>query len=176
MSAREQKLLIFFALAGFLIVNFLAYGYVKNKQIEVNARRNQASQQLATAEVFRESREQVVDEMDWLAENEPEPMASQDALTQLQELVEREAQTSGLTIKVQKPLPTDITGANYHRAKLQITVSGTEEALYRWLDRLNVPEKFRCATQIRLTPNNQDDTKIECAATIEQWFVPQPNT
>jgi hypothetical protein len=102
-------------------------------------------------------------------------MANQDAQTRLQELVEREARATGLTIKTQKPLPTDATeGRLYHRAKLQITVTGAEEALYRWFDRLNMPEEFRAATQIRLTPNAQDDTKIDCSATIEQWFIPPP--
>ena len=50
--------------------------------------------------------------------------------------------------------------------------TGQEQALYVWLDRLNQPTKLRMATQIRLTPNQQDDTKIDCTATIEQWFVP----
>lgn len=173
MSPREKKLLLFFALAGFAIVNVLLFGFAKTKRIDVNAKRQQAEQQLATAEMFRDSSEQVIDQMDWLAEHEPKPMANQDAQTSIQQLAETEAKATGLTIKTQKPLPSDTTeGRNYHRAKLQITVTGTEEALYRWLDRLNVPEKFRSATQIRLSPNTQDDTKIDCTATIEQWFVP----
>ena len=41
-----------------------------------------------------------------------------------------------------------------------------------WFDRLNLPDKLRVASQIRLTPN-QDDTKIDCLSTVEQWFVPE---
>ncbi len=52
-------------------------------------------------------------------------------------------------------------------------MTGTEQALYQWFDRLNVPDQLRNATQIRLTPNQQDDTKIDCTATIEQWFIPK---
>jgi hypothetical protein len=175
MSPREKKLLIFFGFAGFVIVNVLLFSFAQSKRVNVNAKRQQAEQQLATAQMFRESSEQVLDQMDWLAEHEPPPVANQDAQTSLQQLSETEAKACGLVIKTQKPLPTDATaGRNYHRAKLQITVTGTEEALYRWLDRLNMPEKFRVATQIRLSPNAQDDTKIDCAATVEQWFVPTP--
>ena len=87
----------------------------------------------------------------------------------------REAKTAGLTIKSQKPLPTDATeGRHYHRAKIQITVNGPEEALYRWFDRLNIPDNSAIATIIRISPNTQDDTQIDCTATIEQWFVPLP--
>jgi hypothetical protein len=175
MSAREQKLLLFFALAGFAIINFLLFDFATTKRVKVDAQRAKALQQLATAEAYRDSSAQVIDEMDWLAEHEPEPTANQDAQTSLQQLAEREAKSTGLTIKTQKPLPTDASeGRNYHRAKLQITVTGTEEQLYRWLDRLNSPEKFRNATQLRVSPNTQDDTKIDCAATIEQWFIPPP--
>lgn len=174
MSSREKKLLIFFATAGFLVLNFLAIGLFNKKQLEVETQRNQARVKLDTAEMFRDSREQVVDEMEWLAEHEPEPVANQDVQTQLQQLCEREARTAGLTIKTQKPLPTDTTGLHYHRARIQLTVNGDEQALYRWFDRLNIPEQFRIASSIRISPNKEDDTKIDCTATIEQWFVPIP--
>ena len=54
----------------------------------------------------------------------------------------------------------------------KIIITGREEALYGWFDKLNVPEDFRMATHINLSPNKQDDTQIDCTATIEQWFVP----
>lgn len=174
MSPREKKLLIFFAAAGFLVLNFLAIGVFKTKRLEVESQRNQAQVKLGTAEMFRASREQVVDEMEWLAQHEPEPAANQDIQTQLQQLCEREARTAGLTIKTQQPLSTDTTGVHYHRAKIQLTVNGEEKALYQWFDRLNIPEQFRIASSIRISPNKEDDTKIDCTATIEQWFVPIP--
>ncbi len=111
--------------------------------------------------------------MDWLAEHEPEPAASQDVQTRLQQLADREAASTGLTVKIRKPLPTDTAGKHFHRAKFQFVVTGTEESLYRWFDRLNVPDQFRMTSQIRLSPNGQDDTKIDCTATIEQWFIPK---
>lgn len=175
MSAREKKLLTLFAIAGFAILNFLAFGYAQNKRIQVNAQLEDARLKLKTAETYRDSSQQVSDQMDWLAEHEPQPAANQDVQTALQKLAESEAKSSGLTIKTQKPLPTDATaGKHYHRAKLQITVIGSEESLYRWLDHLNMPDQFRIASQINLSPDKTDDTKIDCTATIEQWFIPPP--
>ncbi len=173
MSDREKKLLTFFAIAGFLIVNLLAFNFAKSKRADVERQRVQAELELAKAEEFIEKRDQITDEMEWLAENEPEPKAAQDVQTNLQQLAEREARSSGLTVKKQKPITTDSTeGLYYHRAKFEFVVTGTEEALYRWFDRINVPEQFRVASQIRLSPNTQDDTKIDCTATVEQWFIP----
>jgi type I site-specific restriction endonuclease len=173
MSDREKKLIVFFALAGFVILNVLALNFAKSKRQQVNASRVQAEQALRVAEDFQKNSEQVRDQMTWLAEHEPEPKANQDVQTTLQQFVEREAKAAGLTIKPgQKPLPTDTTGHHYHRAKIQIAVTGTEDALYRWFDHINAPDQLRIASQIRMLPNNPDDTKIDCTATIEQWFVP----
>jgi hypothetical protein len=173
MSAREKKLIIFFAIAGFAILNLFVFNFATAKRQAVDTRREQALQKLATAEMFRESSAQVTDQMAWLAQHEPQPAANQDVQTKLQQLAEREAKATGLTIKTQKPLPTDSTeGRHYHRAKIQITVSGSEQALYQWFDKLNTPDQLRIASQIRLTPNQKDDTQIDCTATIEQWFVP----
>ena len=174
MSAREKKLLLFFAAAGFIVLNFLIIGFFKSKRVEVDRKRDQAEQALERANMFSASREQVLDQMDWLAKYEPEPAAKQDVQTKLQQLCEKEAKTAGLTIKAQKPQPTDTNGVHFHRAKIQLSVSGQEKALYRWFDRLNIPQQLRIASAIRLSPNKKDDTLIDCTATIEQWFVPMP--
>jgi hypothetical protein len=174
MSDREKKLIIFFALAGFAILNFLGYGFAMKARGKANADRALADQKLTTAEAYQESREKVSQEMEWLTKHEPEPAAPQDVQTKLQLFAEGQAKEVGLTVKTQKLLPADVAaGKYYHRAKCQLTVTGTEQALYQWFDRLNVPDQFRNATQIRLTPNQQDDTKIDCTATVEQWFVPK---
>lgn len=175
MSPREKKLLIFFAIAGFLVLNFLAIGFFKSKRAEVNRQRDQARQKLETSEMFRASREQVTDQMEWLAKHEPEPAANQDVQIKLEQLCKKEAAATNLEIKGQKLLPSETAeGLHFHRAKIQITANGTEEALYRWFDRLNIPEQLRIASTIKLSPNAKDDTKIDCIATIEQWFVPLP--
>ena len=124
--------------------------------------------------MFSASREQVADQMEWLAQHEPRTRRQPRRPDKLQQLCEREAKTAGLTIKSQKPLPTSTEALHFHRAKIQITVNGTEEALYRWFDRLNIPEQLRIASNIKISPNKEDDTKIDCVATIEQWFVPLP--
>ena len=175
MTDNEKRIIALFAIVGFVILNLLAFNFAKSMRAGVNADAKLATNKLATAENFQQSREQVTGEMEWLAEHEPQPAANQQIQTSLQQAVESEAKNAGLTIKPgQKPLPTDTTGKSYHHAKIQISVTGTEDALYRWFDRLNVPDQLRVASQIRLTPNAQDDTKIDCLSTVEQWFVPNP--
>lgn len=175
MSPREKKLLILFAAAGFVILNFILFGFLKTKGLDADRKLDEARLAVQEAEFVSSSRDQVVDEMEWLSRNEPEPVANQDVQTKLQELCEREAKAAGLTINTQKPLPTENPdGAHYHRAKFLITITGREEALYRWLDRLNVPEQLRIASKITMSPDKKDDTLIDASVTIDQWFVPLP--
>ena len=54
-----------------------------------------------------------MDEMDWLAEHEPEPAEAQDVQSELQQFIEREAKNAGLTIKGQKSIETDNTGPTF---------------------------------------------------------------
>ena len=172
MSDREKKLLLFFAIAGFAILNFLGFNLAQDQRLKVNRDNAEARKQLNMAEMFRDSSAQVTDQMDWLAKHEPAPVAPQDAQTKLQQFAEKFATSSGLTIKSQKPLPTDTSGTHYHIAQIQFVVTGQEDALYRWFDQINVPDQFRIASQIRLSPDTKDDTKIDCTATVQQWFVP----
>jgi type II secretory pathway component PulM len=173
MSPRERNLLLLFAAAGFLVLNLLGFGFMKSKRAELDRKLADAEQKLVTAESFQANAEEVADEMQWLTEHEPAPVASQDTLTELQQFCESEANNADLTIKSQKPLDTDETeGRHYHRARMQLNVTGREQALYQWLDQINDPAKLRSATQLHLTPDAKDDTLIDCTATIDQWFVP----
>ena len=177
MSSREKRLLILFGFAGFLVLNFAGFKLYQTKSQDAATRLQQARQALQRAEIVSASREQVEEEMAWLSENEPEPAAAQDVQTALQKFCESEARSAGLTVKTQRPMPTDATaGRHFHRAKFQFMLSGTEQNLYRWFDRVNVPSQLRITTQIRLTPNKEDDTQIDCTAVVEQWFVPLPPT
>jgi hypothetical protein len=172
MSPREKNLLIFFAAAGFFILNLLGLNFYNAQRRSVESKKKDAELKLANAENFRTMSSQVSQEMDWLAKYEPQPAASQEVQSTLQQLAEREALSSGLTIKNQRPLDTDTTGPNYHRVKVQFEVFGTEKSLYSWFDRVNFPEQFRAVTLLRLGPNREDDTKIDSTVIVEQWFVP----
>src|SRR5688500_14362813 len=115
MSPREKNLLLIFGAAGFIILNFLAFNFYVKKKTEITGKRIAAEQALEQAEIISERRDEVVDDMDWLVDHEPQPAAYQDVQSKLQQLVEREAQINGLTIKPnsQKLLPTDQTAGNH---------------------------------------------------------------
>ena len=173
MSPREKKLLIFFALGGFLVINLLGFNYFTTQQLDIRRAHEEAKTKLNTAKIISASREAVESQMEWLANNEPQPTDYQPVQTALQQLAEKEVTVVGLTLKSQKLFPPEkAQDSHYGRVKVQLTVVGSEDALYRWFDHLNSPESLRCVTYIRVSPNKEDDAKIDCIAIVEQWYIP----
>jgi hypothetical protein len=172
MSDREKKLLTLLLVAGFLIVNFFLYSLYIQKKTLYASDLDAAKGRLQQAIAFSESSNQLAEQMEWLAQNEPERSTYQDTQNDLQQFAETQAQNFGLTIKSQEFPPTDDSGVYYHRAQVKFNLTGKEDALYKWLDAINDPAAFRTAYHINLKPNSQEDTLIDCSATLSQWFPP----
>ena len=172
MSAREKNLLTLFLVAGFFILNFFLYSLFIQKRAQLQNELSAAKSKLQQAIVFSESSAQIRNEIEWLAQHERNPAVYQDVQTELQQFAVNQAQTFGLTIKAQELLPTDESGVHFHRAQVKLNVTGEEQSLYRWFNAINDPDAFRATYQIRISPNAQNDTLIDCSATLAQWFPP----
>jgi hypothetical protein len=171
MSDREKKLVLLFSLAIFVLLNFFAISWYRGYRASVTKALGKAKQSVVDADIMDKDREINQGEMDWLADHYPEPKAGQTVQTELEQFASNQATANTLEIKRRKILPSDETG-RFHRAKVEFNVTGTEAALYRWLDRLQMPDQFRAITFMRLSPDAKDDTKIDCTVTAEQWYVP----
>ena len=177
MSPREKKLLTFFAIAGFVMLNLLGLSLFNKKSVEMDGRLLAADRLLNKMQLFEASREQRLDEMEWLQSHLPEPAEYQNVQTALQTYCVAEANRFSLTIKNETSLKQEaLDGKHFRRVGIRFKLTGSEESLYRWLDRVNLPNQMRAVTRLILTPNKQDDTLIDCTATIEQWFVPADPT
>lgn len=172
MSDREKKLLIFFGVAIFLVANFFGYSLLAKKKQEVAVEIGQLETTIMEAENFEAQEAQVLDEMEWLVEHEPEPVEAEPVGPKLEQFANARATSAGLTVQKRTILPDDETGPSYWRARVEMQVTGMEEALYRWLSQLQDPNQFRAVTALRLSPNREDDTKIDANVVIEEWFIP----
>jgi|AntRauTorckE6833_2_1112554.scaffolds.fasta_scaffold11924_3 type II secretory pathway pseudopilin PulG len=174
MSSREKKLLILFVLAGLVIVNVLLFSFYNQKKVQLDGQLAAAEAQLMQARLMEKSATDFAEEIEWLAENEPEPSAYQTVQTELQQFITTQANNFGLEIKDEDFLAIDTSGQYFHRAQIVLKLTGKEAALYRWLHAINDPTAFRAAFEIQLKPNS-DDTLIDCTATVVQWFPPLKN-
>lgn len=162
-------------IVGFILLNLAAYKLFYTKRLLGATTRAETAE--ANVEIARSQSETIdlfQDEMDWLAKNEPKTASVQETQTKLQQLLEREALKNQLTVKRQKLQPSVVDpGLIYHRARIEFEVNGMEMSLYRWLDRVHSPTDSRAVTFMRINPQKDDDTKIDCQVVVEQWFVPE---
>ncbi|WP_367872649.1 hypothetical protein [Luteolibacter sp. Populi] len=171
MSDREKKLVLFFGLGAFVLLNLFGFSKFRVFRTKVANQVVAAKAAVATAEENREEADSRSEEMEWLTNHYPEAKAGQTVQTELQLFGENQATANQLTVGNRRFLPIE-EGSYFQRAKVEFKVTGTEAALYRWLDRLQMPDQFRTVTFLRLSPDAKDDTLIDCTAIAEQWFVP----
>lgn len=176
MSEREKKLLVLFGSAGVFFMALFGYKTYVNKSNQIDLERKTAANELREAQLYLASRETIEDEINWLAEHEPEPQASELVPTNLQALATAEAARAGMTVKKMDILPdrsaeTEVV-STYKVAQVKFTVTGEERNLYAWFDRMHSPNDFRAISEITMSPNREDDSKIDCIVTFDQWFVP----
>lgn len=172
MSDREKKLVFLFGFAAFVLLNVFGIKWFMDKKAALAADLAIAEEKVLLSETFSGKYDTVLTEMEWIGDHVPKPKAGQIVTSELQAYVENQAKTHQLEIKRQGIKPTDETGAHFHRAKVEFNVTGKEDSLYRWLDRLQMPDQFRAITFLRLSPDTKDDTLIDCTVEAEQWFVP----
>ena len=172
MNQREQRLLIALGTALFAVVTLYGFKAITAKNDAVKAEIRGLETQLEGLIMLDRTRESMMDDVDWLSRNQPDPKEGELAPSQLENLVTRAATQAGLSVNRPKILPNIEGEGFYDRARFQISVSGEEIGLYRWLVQMHSPKDFRAVTSLRFSPNREDDTKIDVVATIEEWFTP----
>ncbi|MCW1920928.1 hypothetical protein OKA05_00080 [Luteolibacter arcticus] len=172
MSDREKKLVMFFGLAAFVLVNFFAISWFQSQKEKIARQLTDAKGKVAVAQATADNYDTVVDEMNWLGDKSPAPKTGQLVATELETYASNQATTHQLEIKRRAIKPNDETGVYFNRAKVEFNVTGREDSLYRWLDRLQMPDQFKAVTSMRLSPDAKDDTKIDATIEVEQWYIP----
>jgi len=172
MSDRERKLVILFGLAAFVLVNVFFISWFKSQKLKVSRDLMKARAEVVSAEAAAGSFETVEEEMIWLNDKMPSPKAGQLVATELETYAYNQAKTHQLEIGPRDIKPNEETGKFFHRAKVQFKVTGREDSLYRWLDRLQMPDQLKGVTFMRLAPDAKDDTNIDATIVVEQWYVP----
>jgi hypothetical protein len=177
MNEREKKLVILLGATAFVIVNLALYFKVYSPWKEKAHKQILNSQTVVEkANLCLGAQDQFDDEIRWLDKYRPKTAARQDVEAALQRFAQTEAMRNGLTIKPrgQRILPAIVDpGLRYGRARVEQNVSGRDDAVYRWLYRLQTPGEFRAITDLRLVPNRENDTLLDCKVVVEEWFVPQ---
>lgn len=176
MSKRESNLLLLFGATGLIFLLLWGYQSYAGFRVRLQNDRVAAENALREAELYLKSSESIQDEIDWLSQHEPAPQAGEQVPTKLQQLASAEATKAGMQVKKMEILPDRSAESEeatlYRVGQVKFTVTGDEKNLYAWFDRMHSPNDFRAISQLTLSPNREDDSKIDCQVVFDQWYVP----
>ncbi len=175
---REKKLLILLGVVSFGLANvFLHDWYVsKRKAIENSLESAKSEVEVAKASLsMLDNQPQMSKEIEWLEQFGPKPGQHREVQDRLMEDVQRFATQLGVTVKgapVQID-PKEEEIGDYAVAKVEFKVNTAEKGFYNWLIRFQQPQKSRGISQLIVSPQRDDDTRIDCTVVFQEWFQPQ---
>ena len=174
MNDREKKLIFILIGAAFIIANLFVYtSYdkaLKQKKAELGKGANELKFKLA--ELEEASRR--IDEVHWLNENMPAEGTHASIRAELVTSTEQSAAEHRIRMKKRpSPLPENPEEVgDFRSAIVKVLANSRDQELYRWLVELQDPKKARSITHLRITPQRDDATRIDCEMEITQWFTP----
>ena len=175
MSSRERNLLLALLAMVFVGGNLLAYKrWYEPRMVRLESLIRQKEEEAERDGGVGNTVDALQNDIDWLTEKEPAPTRAANVKTELAALATREASNSNLTVE-KKNFGTSITDEklNYHLARYSMTVSGSEQNIYNWINAVHEPEKFRAVTYTKIIVLPDDATKARCSIFLDQWYVPE---
>jgi hypothetical protein len=171
MNAREQRLLALFLLALVLGGSFLAWRRVA---AAIGAMRAESAGLARQAEIDASLTAAYGAEMQaanqWLDQRLGEPIADEEALSQLLKAAQDSAREAGLDLKEPQFRPPERRG-RMSLARIGAQVSGPESAIYPWLVKFHAPEQLRSVLSVTIRPDKADETAILCEMELARWFI-----
>jgi hypothetical protein len=175
MNSREKTLIFvlfgvaFFVINIFLFTSFQSAMQKKRSQLDVGAKK------LKLMEADLATWESKADDVEWLMNNQPVVGVHGNIGAELAAYTEKVANKHGVSLS-KRPSPqradTEETGA-YRSARAKVVANAMDGQLYNWLVELQDPELNRAITFLRISPQRDDPTRVDCELEVTQWFRPE---
>jgi len=174
MNEREKKLIMILFGAAFIIANFFGYSTYSQAMQKKEVQLKTGTDELKMKRLQLEEANEHLDEVDWLAENMPTEGTHASVRAELVTFTEQSATKQRLVIKKRpSALREDQEEqGEFRSAVVRVQVNARDPELYRWLVELQDPQKGRAITRLRITPQRDDASRIDCELEVTQWFTP----
>lgn len=175
MNDREKKLIFILFGAAFIIVNaFLFTSYnaaMKKKESQLK----QGAKDLKRMNAELDAWESQIADVEWLNNHPPIEGTHGKIGAELATYTEKSAIRYRVTLK-KRPSPQredDQEMGAYRSARVRVIGNAMDRELYLWLTDLQDPKKGRSITLLRISPQRDDPTRVDCEVEVTQWFTPE---
>lgn len=174
MKEREKKLLFVLIGVALLIVNIFLFTSYQASMKQKRSALSTGAGQLKQMKEELASWESQQEDLQWLQENPPTEGHHGKIGAELATYTEKSANRFQVNLKV-RPSPqredADESGA-YRSSRVKVAASAMDRELYNWLADLQDPQKSRSVTFLRITPERDDQSRVDCVLEVTQWFSP----
>lgn len=178
LTPREKRLIAAMALVAFVLANVIGLHMLMGQRARLMARFSTLQTQAREAKTWLDEKDLWFRRAAWLDENQPadDPHSTDDE-HEFYSNLEKSAAKYGVKIVKREFIPPDpdVSSAEaarkaYDEFAVQLTVSGSMEALVKWLADLQQPTHFRAIKRVAFQLDPQDATKLLCDIIVARWY------
>jgi len=175
MNAREKNLICLLFGVAFLVINIFLFTSFKSAMQKKRSQLDAGAKKLELMEQDLVTWASKADDVEWLANNQPPVGVHGNIGAELAAYTEEVAKRHGVVLS-QRPSPQradmEEVGA-YRSARAKVKANAMDSQLYKWLSDLQEPRLSRSITFLRISPQRDDPTRVDCELEITQWFQPE---
>lgn len=174
MNDREKKLLFFLFGAGFIIANVFLYTVYSSGMQKMKSELNVTEKEYNDKMRELDRADERADEREWMMEHAPAEGNHRGIGTALAKFTEDTARRYGVEMKRrprQEREDPNESGA-FRSATVKVIVQGRDPQIVRWLTDLQDPRQSRSITLLKMEPQKNEPTQMDCELEVTQWFTP----
>ena len=171
LKAREQRLLFAFIATLFLTATWYTWKFFKSNRDRAFEVEHQLSLQEAEVEVLLEERDKWTRRSEWLEAYQPAFTSRGEVQNELYQ--EAQADVEGVEVS-DIDLLEQIETPDYIQAGVSFVAKGTLVDVFKWLHSLQQPESFRVIRTLRVVPDREDPSLVQCDVELLKWYRPEP--
>jgi len=171
-TPREQRLILSFAGAVFLVLNVFGFRALSKAQKEASRQLLKSKQEQQEAGAWLQQKDYWTQRKGWLDAKQPKSAAPGQESSVLLELLQQSARQQNIVIAQQR-LADPRSTPFLREAAVQLEVRGSFDAMVGWLAGLQQPDKFVAVKNLTLKCDAEPPNVIG-TLTVARWYAPNP--
>ena len=167
-TKRERSLLIIFFGAIFLMFNLFGVTFLLHRQSDLQSHLTDLKNQRQEARSWLAEKDMWLQREAWLDKTQPKLQSVGESNAAMLQVLQNSARKHDITI-MEQGFGDPVTQTYYKEISVKLKISGSLEAITRWLVELQQPANFQAIPAFSMK-SDSDATKIICELTVARWF------
>ena len=173
----EKRLLIFFGIAAFILLNLLGFNWLKKRNVLLERQRITVESRIRELEMWQGKAAEAEQKRSYLDQHLQAYADEATRETYLDDFIKREASDLDLEVRKNVTMPA-LLEQHFHKSRYTAEVSGAWDDIFEFIYRLQQPKEFRFVRTLRLKSQKKEGSSDEaadavCTFEIEKWWSPE---